>query len=137
MGDRAIITSKGSDPHRVGLYLHWNGSPEQVLALLEACKQARIRTPLHDDSYSFARMAQIAGNWIGGDTGLGVGPQNSHDDGDNGVYQVDENWTVTSRSRAGAMTVAELSASEKQEYERALSEIIAANSQFFFKKKAA
>ena len=38
MGNRAVITFSGSRSTGVGIYLHWNGGLESVLAFLDAVR---------------------------------------------------------------------------------------------------
>lgn len=131
MGNRAIITSVGSVPTRAGIYLHWNGGAESVLAFLEASKQLGIRNPISDDTYCFSRMAQVIGNWMKGTLSLGAGPIDNMDSGDNGVYQVSAKWEIETRSREGEKTVAELNGDERKIYDQILAECLAVNKPFF------
>jgi hypothetical protein len=87
MGNRAVITfAKKPTSRSLGIYLHWNGGPESVLAFLEAANYFQVREG--DDAYELARMVQIIGNYFGGTTSIGVGVLRSLDcdNGDNGVY---------------------------------------------------
>jgi len=93
MGNRAVIKFKGED---CGIYLHWNGGRDSVEAFLDYCRMRGFRS----DDYGVARMAQVIGNWFGGELSLGV-ISTSHslkdlDPGDNGVYIVD-NWKIVGR----------------------------------------
>lgn len=137
MGDRAIITSTNTDKERAGLYLHWDGRPAFVLALLEAGRKLGIRSPTSDDTYCFGRLAQIYGNCNPGDTGMGAGPITHMDDGDNGIYEVGNDWKIERRSRAGVMTLADLDPAELTDYENSLADLLKANSAIFGKKLAA
>jgi hypothetical protein len=89
MGNRAVITfDKTPTPESLGIYLHWNGGPESVLAFLEAANELGVR--IGDEQYEFARIVQIIGNFFGGTTSIGVG-QLKHldcDNGDNGLFLV-------------------------------------------------
>ena len=80
MGNRAVIQMQGQD---VGLYLHWNGGLDTVKPLLDVAKEYGIR----GDDYGIARLAQIAGNLLGGHLGLGVSTIDmlDRDNGDNGT----------------------------------------------------
>jgi len=89
MGNRAVITfAKKPNSRSLGIYLHWNGGPESVLAFLEAANHFQVREG--DDSYEFARVVQIIGNYFGGTTSIGVGVLRTLDcdNGNNGVYAV-------------------------------------------------
>lgn len=94
MGNRAIITNNQKE---VGIYLHWNGSPSSVASFCAAAKQLNVRGPNDDPSYCFARMAQIIGNFLGGTTSLGCGATSDMDDGDNGMYVIDNDFNVVDR----------------------------------------
>ncbi len=91
MGNRAVITFD-STPHAksLGVYLHWNGGPESVLAFAEALDRFKVRGSKEDPSYQFARFVQIVGNYFGGTLSLGVGLLENLDcdNGDNGLYRI-------------------------------------------------
>lgn len=94
MGNRAVIKFKNSD---AGIYLHWNGRRDSVEAFLDYCMLRGFR----DGNYGVARMAQIIGNYFGGDLSIGVistenCPFADLNPGDNGVYVV-ENWQIVER----------------------------------------
>jgi hypothetical protein len=89
MGNRAVITlAKKPTQNSVGIYLHWNGGAESVLAFAEAAKHFGVR--LHDETYATARLAQIIGNFFGGTLSVGVGILKNLDceNYDNGTYKV-------------------------------------------------
>ena len=89
MGNRAVITfDKKPTPNSLGIYLHWNGGPESVLAFLEAANQLNVR--IGDDGYEFARVVQIIANYFGGTTSIGVGQLKTLDcdNGNNGLFIV-------------------------------------------------
>ena len=99
MGNTGIIKGKGTD---LGLYLHWNGGYDSVLAFTQYCKLKGYRSP-EDDCYGLARLCQVITNFFGG--GLSVGILNMADavhmsreiaadyGGDNGIYEI-ENWNI-------------------------------------------
>lgn len=91
MGNRAVITFD-STPHAksLGVYLHWNGGPESILAFAEALNHFKVRDSKSDDSYQFARFVQLVGNYLGGTLSLGVGTLDrlDCDNGDNGLYRI-------------------------------------------------
>ena len=89
MGNRAVITlSKKPTQNSVGIYLHWNGGAESVLAFAEAAKHFGVH--LNDETYATARLAQIIGNFFGGTLSVGVGilRQLDCENYDNGTYRV-------------------------------------------------
>ena len=97
MGNRAVIAFQEENwravqPDSLGIYLHWNGGPESVVAFLDAAEKLGVR---REDEYGAARLCQIIGNWFGGTLSLGVGKCRNMDtdNGDNGTYVVDlENY---------------------------------------------
>lgn len=104
MGNRAVIvsedTTKENKCNRIGLYVHWNGSEEDVKAVLKQCKEARIRSVSCDDSYFWARFCQAYANYISDgrleETSIGIGIVEELDycNGDNGVYYIDDNFEI-------------------------------------------
>jgi len=89
MGNRAVITmAKKPTENSVGIYLHWNGGPESVLAFAEAAKHFGVR--FHDETYGMARLSQIIGNFFGGTLSVGVGTLRQLDchNYDNGTYRL-------------------------------------------------
>jgi hypothetical protein len=110
MGNRAVITlAKKPTANSVGIYLHWNGGAESVLAFAEAAKHFGVR--LHDETYATARLAQIIGNFFGGTLSVGVGVLRQLDcqNYDNGTYKV---------SFEGDAVVIEQSADGKKNWKR-------------------
>lgn len=96
MGNRAVITTKERD---LALYLHWNGGRDTVEPLLKYCELQGYRPP-SADSYGWARMAQVMGNFFGGSTSLGIDSfDRLGDQGDNGVYVID-GWSIAERIRS-------------------------------------
>lgn len=100
MGNRAIIKGVGTN---IGVYVHWNGGYDSVLAFTQYCKLKGFRSPESDPAYGTARLAQVIGNYFGG--GLSVGIENMSGTTvmtpelvqefylDNGVYEI-ENWEI-------------------------------------------
>jgi hypothetical protein len=89
MGNRAVITmAKKPTENSVGIYLHWNGGAESVLAFAETAKHFGVR--FYDETYATARLAQIIGNFFGGTTSVGVGilGQLDCENYDNGTYRI-------------------------------------------------
>ena len=96
MGNRAVITfDKKPSRNSVGIYLHWNGGPESVLAFLEAARHFKVR---EGDDYEAARVVQIIGNFFGGTTSIGIERLSRLDcaNGDNGVFAVSRRLGVIS-----------------------------------------
>lgn len=93
MGNRAVITTKDKS---LALYLHWNGGRDTVEPLLKYCELQGYRPP-STDSYGWARMAQVVGNFFGGSLSVGIDTfSRLGDQGDNGVYVID-GWKIVER----------------------------------------
>ena len=101
MGNRAVIILESMPA--IGIYLHWNGGPESVLAFLEATRLRGARSPKSDDTYCLARLTQTIGEFMSQDGdyqhSLGIGPvgQLDMDNMDNGTYYVGDAWEITRR----------------------------------------
>jgi hypothetical protein len=132
MGNRAVIAFNNT-PHSVGVYLHWNGGPESVLAFLAAAKELHVRGD--DEQYFLARFCQIIGNFFSGTSSLGIGTL-SHldcDNGDNGLYIIDSGLNIKERvyEPVAPETVASLSAKQRARYDGILKVVLAKNQQAF------
>ncbi len=98
MGNRAVITTKdGEEDKKLGVYLHWNGGRDSVTAFLKYCKMKNYRAP-ETDSYGWARLCQVIGNFFGGTTSIGIDRACCLDcnNWDNGVYLI-EGWEIVGR----------------------------------------
>lgn len=98
MGNRAVITTKEAWRHcGVGVYLHWNGGRDSVEGFLKYCDLKGYRSP-DTDSYGWARLCQVIGNFFGGSTSVGIDTlwHLDRDNGDNGVYII-EGWKIVDR----------------------------------------
>lgn len=97
MGNRAVITTEDK---KIGVYLHWNGGRDSVEAFLLYCKLKGFRCPEYD-SYGWARLCQVIGNFFGGELSLGIDTYDrlDTDNGDNGVYII-RNWEIVGREFA-------------------------------------
>jgi hypothetical protein len=128
MGNRAVITAEGAKKGDLGLYLHWNGGPESVLAFLEAAKRMKVRPLTSDPEYGYARLCQVIGNFFRGTLSLGVGTLGTLDcdNGDNGTYRVDDKWQIAKReySKNTATRVEDLAPDELKRYEGILAEVM-------------
>lgn len=96
MGNRAIVKPINND---IGIYLHWNGEPDQVTAMLEYCKLKKYRDfgGAKADSYGLARFVQTVANYIGGSLSIGISRCDASEDDanwlDNDIYIVD-GWDI-------------------------------------------
>lgn len=139
MGNRAVISFDEND-NATGVYLHWNGGPESVLAFLDAAKELGVRGG-ECQPYFFARFCQIIGNFFGGTTSVGIGPVKSldRDNGDNGWYIIDSNLNIVKRLNTAdtVKAVADLVVGAKrgglEYYNGVKEEVLKANSAIFKK----
>lgn len=93
MGNRAVVTFTHSP--ELAIYCHWNGGSESIRAFLQCAQRYGIR----GDSYGVARLAQIVGNFFGGNLSLGLSllKESDQDNWDNGVFVVNEKWQIVER----------------------------------------
>ncbi len=93
MGNRAVLEFNDNP---VGIYLHWNGGRNTVEPLLAVAREYGIRGT---NDYTVARLAQMMGNYFGGTLSIGVGlvDRMDCDNGDNGVYLIDNNLNIIER----------------------------------------
>lgn len=99
MGNRAVITTRENfDNDGIGIYVHWNGGRDSVEAFLAYCEARGFRSPSQDDSYGFAQLARVIGNFFGNGLSLGINRVGSLDcnNYDNGVYIID-GWNIVGR----------------------------------------
>ena len=61
MGNRAIIKGVGTN---IGVYVHWNGGYDSVLAFTQYCKLKGYRSLESAPAYGTARLAQTFGAGI-------------------------------------------------------------------------
>ena len=97
MGNRAVITVDTKRSSDLGVYLHWIGGRDSVEAFLAYCKLKEYRTP-ESDSYGWARLCQVIGNYFGGENSIGIDVCHHLDceNGDNGVYVI-KDWEIVGR----------------------------------------
>jgi hypothetical protein len=113
MGNRAYVVFEDRQGNRSpAVYLHWNGGPESIYAMLDALARYQTRAGTtaaagdlqpcgakqpygfaNDPFYAAARFTQLAGNFFGGFASLGL--ENTPERieelaqvGDNGLYIV-------------------------------------------------
>ena len=122
MGNRAVITASELQTSGVGIYLHWNGGPESVLAFLDVARERGFRDPASDDQYAMARLCGLICEFFGpGDSSVGIGPLDQLDcnNYDNGVYVIGKGWEVIDRWGAGSgsmPTTTQMSARQLDQY---------------------
>jgi hypothetical protein len=128
MGNRAVVSVTGS---KVGVYLHWNGGLESVTAFLRASKDLGVRDPTGDTSYFYARFVQIAANYFGGTTSVGIDSLTrlDCDNGDNGLYIVGKDFKITSRKHNRDSML------DQERSDAIYAEVMAANKAIFERKE--
>lgn len=96
MGNRAVITTSTKDNEGIGIYLHWNGSPETVRGFLDEARRLKYRDPINDEQYAMARLCGLICASIDGSTGVGIGclAELDTNNGDNGVYIIGKDWEI-------------------------------------------
>lgn len=108
MGNRAVVvshdTTKENANEKIGIYLHWHGSPEDIEHVLNIAK-GKIRGVDDDPQYFWARFCQIFANEIDGDSGqgnasIGIGIVSQLDtyNFDNGVYYINNDFTIAKQT---------------------------------------
>lgn len=127
MGNRAVITASTSRTSGLGIYLHWSGGAESVLAFLDTAKQLGYRSPNMDETYGMARLCGLICLFMGvrDNTGIGIGDlsQLDCDNYDNGVYVVGNDWTVTNRWGKGGKPLDVNAVRASKEYSDMIKEI--------------
>lgn len=103
MGNRAVIchesVTKENKDKKMGIYLHWNGSPEDVKQMLDNVK-GKIRSYSGDPTYCMARLCQSMANDISNgeviDSSIGIGliTQLNCRNYDNGVYYFNDQFDI-------------------------------------------
>lgn len=124
MGNRAVITASTATSTGVGIYVHWNGGLESVLAFLHVAKQRGYRDPTNDSAYGMARLCGLICEFFGlkSSTCVGIGQlkELDCDNRDNGVYVIGPDWTIKSRWGEGSdpsKTLESLSAEQRNYYD--------------------
>ena len=130
MGNRAVITFSESRSTGVGIYLHWNGGLESVLAFLDGAKARGFRDPASDPSYALARLCGLIHEFFGvrDSCSLGVGLLSSlhTNNWDNGVYVVGKDWAIVDRWGKGfdhGRELADLSGERRIQYDEILASL--------------
>jgi hypothetical protein len=125
MGNRAIVHFKNDDDKH-GIYLHWNGGPESVLAFLKVMEERKWTRM----DYASARFTAVVSEFFdasGDCSGLSLGILENKDcgaaDWDNGLFQVsrsNDGFVVTQKLSENTseklVTYADLDAREKVQH---------------------
>jgi len=130
MGNRGVIKF---DDIPTGIYLHWNGSIESVLAFLEATRQ-RIG-PARQGANLIGTIQTVANYFEYDGLSLYVGPvaemdQDNHDNGTfivRGYEIVRRDFNVWPHGSCTPKTADELSKTQRAYYEAVLSEVLKKN----------
>lgn len=130
MANRAVITTSSVPNTGTGIYIHWNGGPESVLAFLQTCKDRKYRDPAGDAPYAMARLCGVICEFFGVDSsaGMGIGPtvELDTDNGDNGTYVIGKDWRIVNRYGEGSTNKtaeSQFDASEAEKYHAIVAEL--------------
>jgi len=108
MGNRAVLTTS-TTTEGFGIYLHWNGGLESVVAFLDAARDRGYRNPASDEVYAMARLCGLIHEFFGveGSASLGIGCLETLDcnNSQNGVYVIGDNWSIIDRWGDGSVPV--------------------------------
>lgn len=111
MGNRAVIvaydTTKANKHEKIGIYVHWHGSEEDIKYVLDKANEHMVRGVDDDPNYCWARLCQIFANYItesgmdilrkpNYETGIGIGIVSELDchNYDNGVYYINNDFEI-------------------------------------------
>ncbi len=108
MGNRAVIVSHGTNKEnakeRIGIYVHWHGGEPYIKKFLRLAKD-KIRTVDEDPQYFWSRFCQIICNYIDAvdgpsclSVGIGIVSDLDTDNGDNGVYYINNKFEITKQT---------------------------------------
>ena len=130
MGNRAVITASTTQTTGVGIYVHWNGGLESVLAFLHVAKERGYRDPTNDNTYGMARLCGLICEFFGLKSSISVGigqlKELDCDNGDNGVYVIGPGWTIKSRWGSGSRqekTVESLTEEQRERYDAVVKQL--------------
>ena len=106
MGNRAVITPSKDKTAGIGIYMHWNGGLDSVVAILDCARERGYRNPESDETYAMARLCGLLHEFfgVGSSTSLGIGELKrlDCDNFDNGVYVIGNDWQITERYGEGS-----------------------------------
>lgn len=110
MGNRAVIvsydTTKANKHEKIGIYVHWHGSEEDVKHVLDDACAKGVRGVDDDNKYFWARFCQLFANYITEcyadykkteyEVGIGIGIVSELDchNYDNGVYYINNDFEI-------------------------------------------
>lgn len=95
MGNRAVLALDNKEDS-VGIYLHWNGGIESVLAFIDASKNIGARDPSSDGDYFLGSLINVI-QCFGLNTGINTIKNLDCDNGDNGLYIIGEGFSIKER----------------------------------------
>jgi hypothetical protein len=128
MGNRAVIALK-NEPNAPGIYVHWNGGPESVLAFIDAARELGARMPGQDDTYFLADLVACIGLFMGIGLSKGIATLTHLDtgNGDNGLYIVGPKGEIAARlhTRDTRASLEDLATEDRLKYESTKATIIA------------
>ena len=130
MGNRAVITASTAKTTGVGIYVHWNGGLESVLAFLHVAKERGYRDPTYDPAYGMARLCGLICEFFDLKSSISVGigqlKELDCDNRDNGVYVIGAGWTIKSRWGDGSnlsKTLESLTTAQRKQYDTTVKQL--------------
>ena len=130
MGNRAVITASTAKTTGVGIYVHWNGGLESVLAFLHVAKERGYRDPTNDPTYAMARLCGLICEFFDLKSSISVGigqlKELDCDNRDNGVYVIGAGWTIKSRWGDGSnlsKTLESLTTAQRKQYDTTVKQL--------------
>ena len=132
MGNRAVIAFS-EDKNATGIYLHWNGGVESVLAFAHSARDMGARDPGGDHTYAMAGLVRAVTLFIHDRAGelisMGVGTVGSldTDNFDNGLFIIGADWGIKTRyfNRDSVRTVEQFDDRQKVQYNGMREQILA------------
>ena len=94
MGNRAVITQSGSNK---AVYLHWNGGRDSIVPLLYYAKNFATFASISESPKALNTFALVC-DCVGLNPYITQMDRADTDNGDNGVYYIDENYNITGRA---------------------------------------
>lgn len=130
MGNRAVITASTTKTTGVGIYVHYNGGLESVLAFLHVAKERGYRDPTYDTTYGMARLCGLICEFFDLKSSISVGigqlKELDCDNRDNGVYVIGAGWTIKSRWGEGSnpsKTLESLTTAQRERYDNIVKQL--------------
>lgn len=124
MGNRAVIAFS-DNKNATGIYVHWNGGVESVLAFTHAARDMGARSPNGDQTYAMAGLVRAVTLFMhyrpGELLSMGIGSVSSldTDNFDNGLFVIGDDWNIKTRyfNRDSIRSVEQFDDRQKAQYD--------------------